>query len=126
MRVLLLSISVMLISGCFSAKVFKQSHNPPNQTQPAPNIKGSIPKFDTLDTNKDGVITKDEHDTASKHSAVLTPYLVFGGILTAIVVICFLSGFRYAPFWEGCKRCLDKGRRGFMDLLKKYNNKRND
>ena len=123
MRVLILSFFLINSYGCFSTNVFKKQQNL-NQQQPSSHIQGSIPKFDTLDVNKDGVVTKDEHKQVSDHSALLTPYIVFSGILFAIVFICFLSAFKYEAFWVRCTSCISKARKNFINLLKSYKSSR--
>lgn len=126
MRSILVLLVVCSLSGCFfSGKSAK--HNTPGINEPFPKQE-VLPEFKDLDSDSDGVISKQEHSKAKEEIAgisPLTPYFVFGSILGAIVLICGLSGIRYGAAKESIKDGLASMRTTFLNLMTKWQERRN-
>ena len=122
MRLFVFGFLFLTTTSCVTNRFFKKDHtNPPPQVSQQP-----LPKFATLDTNKDGVVTEEEHKEAQekRREPFVTPYLVFGGMLLAIILICGLSGIRYGPFFTNCRASLSNSRKKLVDLLSKLKKKK--
>ena len=79
MRLLILTL---FLSGCFFTKTDNAT-----KTDNKP-----VVDFEVVDTNNDGIITKEEHATFSQSRNLVKPYVVFGCILLTIVVILTMTG----------------------------------
>jgi hypothetical protein len=85
-----------------------------------------LPEFAELDSDKDGVISKEEHLEAKEdiaRMAPLTPFVVFCSMLGAIIIICLLSGIRYGEATKAMKERLRSARIRFVNLLTKWKNR---
>ena len=125
MRFVLSLFVICSLSSCFfSGKSKKNNPHVNNETLAKQEV---LPEFEELDSDSDGVISKQEHSKAKKEISdisPLTPYFVFGSILGAIVLICGLSGIRYGAAKESICQNLKSMRVGFLNLLTKLKEKK--
>ena len=121
MRLLTFSFFFLVTSGCVTSKFFKFREGNINQ-ESISTYTTPLPEFTDIDTNKDGIVTKAEHNKAQENInySIVTPYMVFGGMLLAIIIICFLSGIRYGQVKKTIKETYYSARTQFINLLTKW------